>query len=123
MLLHNQEYLPITHYPQLHRLVLRVNYRILGVFTETNICVNGDMSQDVNAKVRCIHPFEVTWPMPLRAKGKGMILLLHGESGTGKTLTAGEFETPKENSMPTCLQPARNYGQPHQRAVVYHWMC
>jgi hypothetical protein len=59
-LFYNQECLPITHYPQLHRHALRFNCKILGVFAEANICLNGDMSQNIDVKVRCIHAFVVT---------------------------------------------------------------
>jgi hypothetical protein len=49
----------------------------------------------------------------IAGKGKGMVFLLHGESGTGKTLTAGKFETPKDNFRSTYSLPARSYGRLH----------
>jgi hypothetical protein len=58
----------------------------------------------------------------IAGKGKGMVFLLHGESGTGKTLTAGKFETLKGNSRSTYSLPARSYGRLHQKAIICRWL-
>jgi hypothetical protein len=37
----------------------------------------------------------------IKGKGKGLIILLHGEAGTGKTLTAGSYEEATEFLPPS----------------------
>lgn len=54
----------------------------------------------------------------IKSKGKGMIFLLHGEPGVGKTLTAGMPPGPRHRSSPVDRY-ARKYSRLVQKAIIY----
>ena len=56
----------------------------------------------------------------IKSKGKGMIFLLHGEPGVGKTLTAGMPPGPRHCSSPVDRY-TRKCSRLVQAAIIYPW--